>query len=47
MLFYVLAVLPVLFKGRFLQLKPVFVSLLIFLFLFEVVWVWRVLELLG
>jgi len=41
--FYTLAVLPVLFKNRFIQSKPVFLSLLFYLFVFETVWVARVL----
>lgn len=41
--FYVVAVLPVLLKNRWWQLRPSFISLLMFLFAFEVMWVLRVL----
>ena len=41
--YYALAVWPLLFRNRFLQTKPVFVSLLIHLFFFEAVWALRVL----
>jgi hypothetical protein len=42
-LFYALTALPILARGRFMQFRSVYISLLIYLFFFEAMWAARVL----